>query len=89
MVVRKHLFFSGQVQGVGFRYRTLYIAKDLGLTGFVKNLWDGRVQIQVQGEEDAIYRMITQLGKQRFIEIEDMEMYDLPLDEGERSFVVR
>ena len=89
MVVRKHLFFSGMVQGVGFRYRTLYIAKDLGLTGFVKNLWDGRVQIQVQGEEDAIYRMITQLGKQRFIEIEDMEMYDLPLDEGERSFVVR
>ena len=41
-MVRKHIFFSGDVQGVGFRYRSFYIAQSLGLTGWVENLWDGR-----------------------------------------------
>ncbi len=87
--VRKHLFFSGHVQGVGFRYRALMIARELGLTGYATNLWDGRVRMQVQGEEDDIYAMITALGKQRFIEIEDLEIYDLPLDVGEKGFTVK
>ena len=42
-MVRKHIYFSGDVQGVGFRYRSCYIAQSLGLTGWVENLWDGRV----------------------------------------------
>ena len=40
-MVRKHIFFSGNVQGVGFRYLSFYIAQSLGLTGWVENLWDG------------------------------------------------
>ena len=42
--LRKHIYFSGRVQGVGFRYRSYYIAQSLGLTGWVTNLWDGRVE---------------------------------------------
>ena len=38
-MVRKHIFFSGDVQGVGFRYRSFYIAQSLDLTGWVENLW--------------------------------------------------
>ena len=38
-MVRKHIFFSGWVQGVGFRYRALYAARAMGLTGWVQNLW--------------------------------------------------
>ena len=37
--VRKELTFTGRVQGVGFRYRAAYKAKDLGLTGWVRNEW--------------------------------------------------
>lgn len=48
-MVRKHIFFSGDVQGVGFRYRSFYIAQSLGLAGWVENLWDGRVEMEVQG----------------------------------------
>ena len=44
-MVRKHIFFSGDVQGVGFRYRSFYIAQSLGLAGWVENLWDGRVEM--------------------------------------------
>ena len=42
-IVRKHIYFSGDVQGVGFRFRSYYIAQSLGLTGWVENMWDGRV----------------------------------------------
>lgn len=43
------VFFSGHVQGVGFRYTTLQIAKEYEVAGFVKNLADGRVQVEVEG----------------------------------------
>ena len=47
--IRKHFYFSGRVQGVGFRYRSYYIAQSMGLTGWVRNLWDDRVEMEVQG----------------------------------------
>ena len=49
MKVRKHFYFSGRVQGVGFRYQACRIARSLGLAGYVKNLWDGRVELESQG----------------------------------------
>ena len=51
--VRKHIIFSGRVQGVGFRYTACYLARPLGLTGWVKNLWDGDVEMEVQGDPAA------------------------------------
>ena len=64
-MVRKHIYFSGDVQGVGFRYRSCYIAQSLGLTGWVENLWDGRVEMEVQGDENSIQQMLVQIQKQR------------------------
>lgn len=43
--------FSGHVQGVGFRYTVYQIAKGYDVTGYVKNLLDGRVELEVEGEE--------------------------------------
>ncbi len=88
MKVRKHIFFSGQVQGVGFRYRSSCLARPLGLTGWVKNLWDGRVEMEIQGEQSVIKKFLTQLKGQRFIIIEHMHLEDLPLEEKERGFTV-
>ncbi|MBQ9232867.1 MAG: acylphosphatase [Lachnospiraceae bacterium] len=88
-MVRRRLTFSGMVQGVGFRYRSYYIAESLGLTGWVKNQWDGTVLMEVQGSEDAIDRLIINLGKQRFIYIEDIDIRDIPVDEHEKSFNIR
>lgn len=86
MKVRKHIYFSGRVQGVGFRYSAIYLARPLGLTGWVENLWDGRVEMEVQGDEDAIAELLRDLRTQRFIIIDDIEIRTIPLVEDERSF---
>ena len=46
MKVRKHFYFSGWVQGVGFRFKATYLARKYGLTGWVRNLSDGRVEMR-------------------------------------------
>jgi acylphosphatase len=43
------IYFTGHVQGVGFRYSTLQVAKEYDVSGYVKNLSDGRVQVEVEG----------------------------------------
>ena len=88
MKVRKHICFSGRVQGVGFRYSAQYLARPLDLTGWVKNLWDGRVEMEVQGEEDAIRRFLSQLREQRFIVIDDMDLRELDVIDESRFRVV-
>ena len=84
--VRKHIYFSGQVQGVGFRFRATSAARANDLTGWVDNLWDGRVEMEVQGELSGIERMIQEIQMGSFIQIESYQMEDLPLEEGEWSF---
>ena len=87
MKVRKHIFFTGRVQGVGFRYTAVHLARPLGLTGWVKNLWDGRVEMEVQGRSEAIERLLSQLRNQRFIVIEDIEIQEMTVIE-ETGFAV-
>ncbi|WOO41197.1 acylphosphatase [Rubellicoccus peritrichatus] len=48
-VTRLEIFFSGRVQGVGFRYATFQVAKEFEVNGEVKNLADGRVQLVAEG----------------------------------------
>ena len=45
-----HVFFSGHVQGVGFRYRTFQVAQGFEVAGYVRNLSDGRVELEVEGD---------------------------------------
>jgi acylphosphatase len=56
--VRAHVFVSGRVQGVNFRWYTQQQAQELGLTGWVRNLWDGRVEVIFEGENEAVQRVV-------------------------------
>ena len=56
-----HVFYSGSVQGVGFRYRARAIASNSALNGWVKNLPDGRVELLVQGKREAIDDFLDRL----------------------------
>ncbi len=55
------LIISGLVQGVGFRYFAYRHATALGLTGYVKNLYSGEVEVLVQGEEAAVQAFISEM----------------------------
>jgi acylphosphatase len=55
---RVHVFVSGRVQGVFFRQRTKDKAESLGVTGWVRNLDDGRVEAVFEGEKDAVQKLV-------------------------------
>jgi len=59
---RLHLYLSGYVQGVGFRWYAEKIARRVGgVTGFVRNLNDGRVEIVVEGKEEIVTQFLREL----------------------------
>jgi acylphosphatase len=51
---RMHLFYSGRVQGVGFRYTVRRLADGFEVTGTIRNLADGRVELLAEGNEDEL-----------------------------------
>ena len=53
-MTRLHAFISGRVQMVGFRYNTRNKAEKLGITGWVKNLKDGRVEVIAEGSSETL-----------------------------------
>ena len=58
-MVRAHVFIQGKVQGVFYRTWVKNTAHELGLTGFVKNLEDGKVEALFDGEKDKVENMIA------------------------------
>ncbi|HJN13574.1 MAG: acylphosphatase [Pirellulaceae bacterium] len=59
---RKEVYYSGHVQGVGFRYTTRQIAKQFDVTGFVRNLPDGQVHLVVEGQSAEIRQFLTEIA---------------------------
>lgn len=58
---RLHAWIEGSVQGVGFRFFVIQHAAKLGLTGWVRNLWDGRVEVVAEGPQVSLQNMLNQL----------------------------
>ena len=86
--IRKRIVFHGRVQGVGFRYTAKYLAQSLGLTGWVRNEWDGTVTMEVQGREALINKLLVGLNQNQFISIEWIDTKEIPLEE-EKAFTVK
>ena len=88
-MIRKHIIFYGQVQGVGFRYRAQHAANLYRCTGWVRNEWDGSVTMEIQGEEDNIDQVILAIERGTYVRIENMISHTIPTDEKEYSFHAR
>ena len=63
-IERRRVFFSGQVQGVGFRMTTRRLAKGFPITGFVQNLEDGRVELVIEGEDSMLINLIGAIQRE-------------------------
>ena len=79
----------GRVQHTGFRYTAVYLANELYLTGWVRNLSDGSVLLEVQGGTALLRKFLIRLKSQNHIHIEKAAVTVLPLQPYERAFSVR
>ncbi len=73
------ILYSGQVQGVGFRYTARTVATGFSVTGIVRNLPDGRVELVAEGakeELDAFRQAIRESGLDHFIRQEDATWHE-------------
>ena len=88
MLKRYQVILEGMVQGVGMRYFCTLQAEKMHLTGSVKNLANGMVEIFVQGEERAIDNFLIQIQTgNRFSKVEDIKIKSIPVVPGEKHFV--
>jgi acylphosphatase len=62
-VLHATVYFSGHVQGVGFRYATLQVAREFEVAGFVRNLPDGRVVVEVEGRAGVVDEFVTAVAE--------------------------
>lgn len=75
MKARAHVFVSGRVQGVFYRDHTRRWAISLGLTGWVRNLWDGRVEVLAEGEKERLEDLVARLKQgPPMSEVRDVEV---------------
>ena len=57
-IIRHTVHYTGRVQGVGFRFTTCHVAAGFDVTGYVKNLRDGRVELVAEGRADEVTRFL-------------------------------
>lgn len=85
MKARFQAFISGRVQGVAFRFFAQHVANMLGVTGWVRNLHDGRVEVVAEGEREALEHFLSELKKgPRLARVEEV---DITWEEYQGEFV--
>ena len=88
-MVRKRVIYSGRVQGVGFRYTTVSLARRYPVTGWVRNLPDGTVELEVQGPSRDVERLLADVAREFDGYIRETQMQDIPVREVEQGFEIR
>lgn len=87
-LTRWHIVFRGEVQFVGFRYTARRLAKQLELTGWVKNLEDGTVEAEAQGSVSKLRKWIVALKSQPYIHIAGFSVQEIAPEPHETRFSV-
>ena len=85
---RWRIICAGTVQHVGFRYTAYYLARSMELTGWVDNLEDGRVLLEVQGDRAMLRRFVLALKNRPHIRIAHMEIREIEPKPEENRFRV-
>lgn len=86
----RQYYFSGRVQGVGFRYSTKQLAKGFDLVGWVRNLDDGRVEMQIMGEPEEMDEFIQEMHDSPLgHHIQEQEERSVPLLTDTSGFSIR
>lgn len=86
---RRETYFSGRVQGVGFRYTTYRIAQSCDVVGFVQNLADGRVWLQVEGPAAELDRFFASIQDVMGRHIDDVQSHETDYTGEFTAFEIR
>ena len=90
MNAKVHVFVSGKVQGVFFRSSTKDKADELGLSGWVKNLQDGRVEAVFEGDEGMVEKMVEWCRKgPEYASVAGVEVIPEPYKREFSGFLLR
>ena len=90
MRVARRLIIGGRVQGVGFRYFTQEVAQREGVTGWVRNRADGRVEVYIEGEAETVTRVERALRQgPRSARVDDVSVEMEPPSGEYSEFVIR
>jgi len=86
----RQVFFEGRVQGVGFRYTTRKLAREFDVTGWVRNLPDGRVELQVMGEDAEVKDFVLAIQESELAHhIQKTSVTSIPPLENVKGFTIR
>ena len=87
---RVQVLVRGRVQGVGFRYFTLSVGRNLGLTGFVRNEPDGSVAAEAEGDPAAVDQFLLHIRQgPAHARVDAVQVEDLPATGAAGTFDVR
>lgn len=85
---RYHIIFKGRVQGVGFRFQVKMLADRLGVTGSVRNMYDGGVEVYIQGNENQLMNFYKGLENINFAIIDSKNINEVSVIDGEIDFQI-
>ena len=87
---RYYVIFTGRVQGVGFRWTVLSLAQRYNYSGWIRNMYNGNVDMEIQGDNLNIHSFIQEINKHaRWAVIDDYSIKELPVEEHEYGFDVK
>ena len=86
--IRKHITVTGRVQGVGFRYHIRAAANRFGVTGWVRNRYDGAVEMELEGIREDIDAVLDYAANTRWTEVSGIDSRVIPV-QGEAGFEIR
>lgn len=89
-MIAKQIFYTGRVQGVGFRFSIKQLAKGFEVTGWVKNLADGRVELQAMGETEELEEFLQEIKDSHLGGfIRETEEHTISLLENVSGFLIK
>lgn len=89
-MIRQLIIVEGRVQGVGFRYFSAGLAAKNKITGTVRNMDNGMVEIYAQGDEKILSDFLIAIkAGNRFVRVDNFSIKEVPLVENEKGFKVK
>jgi acylphosphatase len=88
MTACKHAYYSGRVQGVGFRFTAQHVAEGFAIAGFVRNLPDGRVEVLAEGLAEQVDGFLTALNQRMAEYVEEVRVEE-EASQGLQGFRIR